>query len=178
MLLRYSDRVAIKTSCFADIGVIIAIIYLYRCMSTLRLMFHYIITEHEILFKPTYKLDKQQDTYDSSSKRRIPGWTDRIFYKSKTSTRVTCLSYNAEFDLKTSDHRPVYASFVGDINLEGVVPVFDENLQFSSNSQVCSIMWGRLVDILILLLESVVYLGTYIRLYHVCDYVVRGQPGT
>jgi hypothetical protein len=38
--------------------------------------------EPSLLFLPTYKLDRgTNDSYDSSGKRRVPSWTDRILYK-------------------------------------------------------------------------------------------------
>ena len=64
--------------------------------------------EPPLHFKPTYKLDINSDLYDSGSKKRIPAWTDRILYVNRG---IECIAYNADFDLKTSDHRPVYASF-------------------------------------------------------------------
>ena len=42
------------------------------------------LREGEINFPPTYKFDKGQSSpyaYDSSEKRRVPSWTDRIFFR-------------------------------------------------------------------------------------------------
>ncbi len=33
-----------------------------------------------ITFNPTYKFDKWSDEYDTSSKRRVPSWTDRQIF--------------------------------------------------------------------------------------------------
>ncbi|CAL8102004.1 unnamed protein product [Orchesella dallaii] len=68
-----------------------------------------------ISFRPTYKYDLGTDNFDSSSKKRSPAYTDRIIYKCKSlpsnEPLVSCLSYESVKDLKTSDHRPVYAIF-------------------------------------------------------------------
>lgn len=37
--------------------------------------------EPEIKFNPTFKFDKNSDIYDTSPKRRIPSWTDRILIR-------------------------------------------------------------------------------------------------
>jgi hypothetical protein len=49
------------------------------------------------------------DQYDSSHRRRVPSWTDRVLFKSDEWTQV--LSYCSAPDIRTSDHRPVYATF-------------------------------------------------------------------
>ena len=65
--------------------------------------------EGPLNFFPTYKFDPKSDHYDSSQKRRVPSWTDRILYKTDTTTQV--LSYCSAPGIRTSDHRPVYATF-------------------------------------------------------------------
>mmetsp|Transcript_16231 Transcript_16231/g.30700 ORF Transcript_16231/g.30700 Transcript_16231/m.30700 type:complete len:547 (+) Transcript_16231:228-1868(+) len=65
--------------------------------------------EGPVTFRPTYKFDKLSDKYDTSSKRRIPAWTDRIIFKE--NSRIELLSYCSARNLRISDHRPVYASF-------------------------------------------------------------------
>ena len=90
--------------------------------------------EPPLHFKPTYKFDVDSDVYDSGKKKRIPAWTDRILYVAKPlkSTKdetnrneigngngsgIECISYNADFSLRTSDHRPVYSTFVVDVDI-------------------------------------------------------------
>ncbi len=46
-------------------------------------IFHY-LREGPINFAPTYKFDKGvfiEGSYDSSEKRRVPAWCDRIFFR-------------------------------------------------------------------------------------------------
>lgn len=62
--------------------------------------------EPEITFQPTYKFDRGRDSYDTSDKKRIPAWCDRILYRGKASP----VQYKSVRVLK-SDHRPVIASF-------------------------------------------------------------------
>lgn len=102
------------------------------------------LQEAEIKFKPTYKFNQNSDVYDTSKKRRTPGWTDRVLFE---PTGLMCLHYGAVMDIRTSDHRPVFANFALDLDLSLCEkPQFDESgnhghtLQFTSDSQVCAIM--------------------------------------
>jgi inositol polyphosphate 5-phosphatase INPP5B/F len=63
--------------------------------------------EGKIDFDPTYKYDPGTDIYDTSEKKRTPGWTDRVFYKGKLQNSVEMLFYGCHFNLKMSDHKPV-----------------------------------------------------------------------
>ena len=56
-----------------------------------------------IRFKPTYKFIPGQEEYDLTE---VPSWTDRILSK---SGNIKCLAYQAHFQHKLSDHRPVSA---------------------------------------------------------------------
>lgn len=62
-----------------------------------------------INFAPTYKFDAGTDRYDSSTKQRVPSWTDRILWKRDQGIRG--VNYDSVRSLKTSDHRPVVAQF-------------------------------------------------------------------
>ena len=94
--------------------------------------------EPPLNFKPTYKFDVDSDDYDTSRKKRVPSWTDRILY---VANGLQCAAYNADFSIRTSDHRPVYASFIARIDISGDHR-FDQNkqIEFTAPSQVCSVM--------------------------------------
>ncbi|PWN44254.1 hypothetical protein IE81DRAFT_27792 [Ceraceosorus guamensis] len=66
--------------------------------------------EGEVRFLPTYKYDFGSTLYDTSEKQRVPAWTDRILFRAARPGSLTQTSYSRA-ELKTSDHRPVYASF-------------------------------------------------------------------
>jgi hypothetical protein len=100
------------------------------------------ILEPPLNFRPTFKFDKNSDTYDSSSKQRVPAWTDRVLFYPQG---LTCIAYDADMTIRTSDHRPVYASFIADVVLEGdaaeMQVVLDSHSHtYSQASQVCTLM--------------------------------------
>ena len=81
--------------------------------------------EAPVAFQPTYKFDKGTlNTYDSSEKRRVPAWCDRILYytravtdardaanaKAGESVDVEPVEYGAWMDVIDSDHKPVFGS--------------------------------------------------------------------
>ncbi|XP_071506726.1 uncharacterized protein [Diadema antillarum] len=71
--------------------------------------------EGTIKFLPSYKFDVGEDVYDTSSKARVPSYTDRVLYKSRKASDISLVHYNSCEQIKTSDHRPVYALFEVDI---------------------------------------------------------------
>jgi len=71
------------------------------------------LTEGEIRFPPTFKFDKgSPDAYDASYKQRIPAWTDRILHR---PFGVRVLDYNSVPTSTSSDHRPVYGTYLVDM---------------------------------------------------------------
>uniref|UniRef100_A0A914HAX0 phosphoinositide 5-phosphatase n=1 Tax=Globodera rostochiensis TaxID=31243 RepID=A0A914HAX0_GLORO len=66
-------------------------------------------TEGPLHFAPTYKYDTFSDDYDTSDKCRSPAWTDRVLWMD--SNNFVQLIYYGRSELKTSDHRPVFAIF-------------------------------------------------------------------
>ena len=83
--------------------------------------------EHPITFRPTYKYDPGTDHFDTSSKQRIPSYTDRIVFKHSNNCQVKPLHYDSvqgmynscsvqyfhhhDSGVLTSDHKPVWGMF-------------------------------------------------------------------
>ena len=65
--------------------------------------------EGKINFLPTYKFLDGTNDYDYME--RVPGWTDRILYRANNLSDIILCRYSSIFDIKTSDHKPVYAIF-------------------------------------------------------------------
>ncbi|EKM58956.1 uncharacterized protein PHACADRAFT_249089 [Phanerochaete carnosa HHB-10118-sp] len=66
--------------------------------------------EGPLHFAPTYKYDRRSDEYDTSEKRRVPAWCDRVLWRSREPSRVHQLHYR-RWEPNVSDHRPVSAAF-------------------------------------------------------------------
>ncbi|EMP34624.1 Neurogenic locus notch like protein 1 [Chelonia mydas] len=67
--------------------------------------------EAAIHFRPSYKFDIGQDSYDTTSKQRTPSYTDRVIYRSRHKDDIHAVKYSSCSVVKTSDHRPVYGLF-------------------------------------------------------------------
>jgi len=65
--------------------------------------------EAPISFPCTYRFDAGTNTYDTSEKRRIPAYTDRILWKQ--NKLIQCKNYSSFSAMKFSDHKPVSALF-------------------------------------------------------------------
>lgn len=103
------------------------------------------LAEAPIAFPPTYKFDGGSDAYDTSKKQRVPSWTDRVLYKAHGGLVV--LAYASAQAIRTSDHRPVHASFAvavelkGDANAEAGITAGRGKQEIGQNtSQVCAVM--------------------------------------
>ncbi|CAN6238131.1 unnamed protein product [Urochloa humidicola] len=87
------------------------------------------LREGEFKFPPTYKFDKHiagLSGYDSSEKKRIPAWCDRILYRdSRASSDIECSLecpvvgsislYDSCMEATDSDHKPVKCVFNLDV---------------------------------------------------------------
>ncbi|GAA5837701.1 hypothetical protein JCM9279_006838 [Rhodotorula babjevae] len=96
--------------------------------------------EPAIHFPPTYKYDRGTDQYDSSPKRRIPAWCDRVLYRADRADKVTPLHYQ-RYEVNVSDHRPISAAFdvrVKHINSDKRAAVWSEveRAWFSVESEI------------------------------------------
>jgi endonuclease/exonuclease/phosphatase family metal-dependent hydrolase len=67
-----------------------------------------VFNEANITFAPTYKYDVGTDVYDTSEKKRVPAWCDRVLYRGRRKIEQT--QYR-RWEVKASDHRPVTAAF-------------------------------------------------------------------
>ncbi|XP_023663630.1 phosphatidylinositol polyphosphate 5-phosphatase type IV [Paramormyrops kingsleyae] len=67
--------------------------------------------EAPISFLPTYKFDVGCDVYDTTSKKRIPSYTDRVLFRSRQKDDITVVKYSCCSSIRTSDHRPVVGIF-------------------------------------------------------------------
>lgn len=65
-------------------------------------------------FKPTFKYDRFSDSYDTSHKRRVPAWTDRVLF---TPSPGISLTKYTDLPVRHSDHRPVLATFTVDTEI-------------------------------------------------------------
>lgn len=65
-----------------------------------------VFNEAPLTFAPTYKYDVGTDTYDTSDKKRVPAWCDRVLYRGRRKVEQT--QYR-RWEVKASDHRPVSA---------------------------------------------------------------------
>ncbi|KAJ6240313.1 hypothetical protein M0813_24311 [Anaeramoeba flamelloides] len=65
-------------------------------------------------FAPTYKFNNGTNVYDTSEKKRLPAWTDRILwkYKRKNLPIVNQLCYCSHPGYLSSDHKPVSSLFL------------------------------------------------------------------
>ena len=103
----------------------------------------FLLIHDQFIFTPfltTFISSFHIDVYDTSSKRRVPAWTDRILYKS--ASRLELLSYFCNQDIRASDHRPVYASFKCQIDIDAMTtnaPIVETTVRSESRSEVCVI---------------------------------------
>ena len=62
----------------------------------------------------TYKYDWGSNEYDTSEKRRIRAWCDRILHRARDPERVQNIFYRQD-EPNISDHRPVCGGYIVEI---------------------------------------------------------------
>jgi hypothetical protein len=70
--------------------------------------------EEQITFQPTYKFDSNCDVYDTSDKKRVPSWTDRILIKTGKPRLAVGLSDKLCFESDIIRHVNLKIEFVGE----------------------------------------------------------------
>ncbi|TPX41059.1 hypothetical protein SeMB42_g05285 [Synchytrium endobioticum] len=72
------------------------------------------LSEGELNFAPTFKYDRGSILYDTSEKKRVPAWCDRILYRATETAApydmIKQTSYR-RYECLVSDHRPIGSSF-------------------------------------------------------------------
>jgi len=93
--------------------------------------------EGPILFNPTYKYEIGNREY-TAEKNRVPSWCDRVLWKSLPGTyRVHQTNYSCSDSITTSDHSPVFATFM----LKARLPIYARFLRHTLPvSDQCVIM--------------------------------------
>jgi hypothetical protein len=69
---------------------------------------------------PSYKFDPKSNNYDTSSKLRVPSYTDRVLFFSNPD-QLRLLNYTVIPQVDFSDHRPVIGMFEVQTKVEQVV---------------------------------------------------------
>jgi hypothetical protein len=89
-------------------------------------------------FRPTYKFDvvSHTDRYDTSKKRRVPAWTDRVLWRA--SRHIVLEKYGSCEKMRYSDHKPVYAHFLVGIQLQAHSG--DHEQMPKGKSRTCAVM--------------------------------------
>lgn len=80
----------------------------------------YLWTEPAIKFTPSYRFDRGSMEF-SDEKMRTPSYCDRVLWRAKPGIEPQCTAYDCCHELQTSDHHPVWASFLVDTRLTHAV---------------------------------------------------------
>eukprot|EP00026_Physarum_polycephalum_P003984 Phypoly_transcript_04001.p1 GENE.Phypoly_transcript_04001~~Phypoly_transcript_04001.p1 ORF type:complete len:604 (+),score=58.19 Phypoly_transcript_04001:159-1970(+) len=93
--------------------------------------------EGPILFNPTYKYEIGNREY-TAEKNRVPSWCDRVLWRSLPGTyRVHQTNYSCTDSLMTSDHSPVFSTFL----VKARLPIYARFLRHTLPvSEQCVIM--------------------------------------
>jgi hypothetical protein len=79
-------------------------------------------SEPPMRFRPTYRLERDSDAWSQQTKAKLsvqnaPAWCDRVLLHAAPHSIAETLEYAMVPSLRSSDHRPVFATFVVELPL-------------------------------------------------------------
>lgn len=87
-----------------------------------------IYQEPPINFLPSYKFDTGTDQYDTSGKKRVPSWCDRILIWTNKKIKSHQPMFYSTKNILESDHKPVVAYYK--VNFEEIQDELDQEQVF------------------------------------------------
>jgi len=99
------------------------------------------LEEGPLDFDPTYKYDIGTNNYDTSNKKRIPSWCDRILFKKNSNVEI--VKYD-RVNYLTSDHKPIYGIYKVNVKRilakekEKIIKELKESTEISNNIDLSS----------------------------------------
>lgn len=100
--------------------------------------------EGPINFIPTYKYDPRTHEFDTSPKKRIPAWCDRILWRVSNNSRAVQTQYR-RWEANISDHRPISAVF--NLTVKSINPVSRANVKDQVEQEWAYLQQQLLLDI-------------------------------
>lgn len=101
--------------------------------------------EGQIDFIPTYKYDPRTNEFDTSPKKRIPAWCDRILWRVLNNSRAVQTQYR-RWEANISDHRPTSAVF--NLTVKSINPAFREDVKNNVGTEWAGLQQRVLSDLL------------------------------
>ena len=101
--------------------------------------------EGPIGFVPTYKYDPRTTEFDTSQKKRIPAWCDRILWRVLSDSRALQTQYR-RWEANISDHRPISAVF--NLRIKSISPASRANVRNDIEKEWTCLQQRLLSDLL------------------------------
>ena len=101
--------------------------------------------EGPIDFIPTYKYDPRTHEFDTSQKKRIPAWCDRILWRVLNNSRAVQTQYR-RWEANISDHRPISAVF--NLTVKSINPASRANVRSNVEKEWTCLQQRLLSDLL------------------------------
>ena len=100
--------------------------------------------EGPIDFIPTYKYDPRTNEFDTSPKKRIPAWCDRILWRVLNNSRAVQTQYR-RWEANISDHRPISAVF--DLTVKSINPTSRADVKYNVEIEWAGLQQRLLSDL-------------------------------